>query len=48
LCNNELEAWILDKTNEHFDEALEENDHIFKHMDPDGDGKLVLSEMNRG
>lgn len=42
LCAPELEDWILQKTNEHFDQALQENDHIFKHMDPDGDGGLKM------
>ena len=28
----------MDKTQEHFDEALEENAHVFKHLDPDGNG----------
>ncbi|CAC5385114.1 SDF4 [Mytilus coruscus] len=34
----EIESWIQDKIRQHFDEALEENAHIFTHMDPDGDG----------
>lgn len=44
LCIGELEGWIMEKTQEHFDEALEENDHIFKHMDPDGDGFVDWKE----
>ncbi|XP_045163180.2 45 kDa calcium-binding protein-like isoform X1 [Mercenaria mercenaria] len=44
LCMAELEGWIIDKTQEHFDEALQENDHIFKHMDPDGDGFVDWKE----
>ena len=34
----EMEHWIQVKIRQHFAEALEENTHIFKHMDPDGDG----------
>lgn len=38
LNEGELDSWILDKINEHMNEALEENTAIFKHLDPDGDG----------
>ena len=34
----EIEGWIMDKTQEHFDEALEENAHVFKHLDPNNKG----------
>ncbi|KAL4221289.1 45 kDa calcium-binding protein [Mactra antiquata] len=44
LCFGEVEGWILEKTQEHFDEALQENDHIFEHMDPDGDGLVDWKE----
>lgn len=40
----ELADWIQDKIRQHFDEALEENAHIFKHMDPDGDGLVDWKE----
>lgn len=40
----EMEHWIQDKIRQHFDEALEENTHIFKHMDPDGDGLIDWKE----
>ena len=33
----------MDKVNSHLDEALEENDHIFKHLDPDNDGICFIS-----
>ena len=42
IQENELESWILDKINAHMDEAKEENDAIFKHLDPDGDGMYKL------
>ncbi|WAR15391.1 CAB45-like protein, partial [Mya arenaria] len=45
LCIPELESWIKKKTEEHFDEGLEENEHIFKHLDPDGDGRGYPSEQ---
>lgn len=38
LNEGELDSWILDKINEHMNEAMEENAAIFKHLDPDGDG----------
>lgn len=38
LNEGELDSWILDKINEHMNEAMEENTAIFKHLDPDGDG----------
>ena len=43
LNSDELEYWIMDKVNAHLDEALEENDHIFKHLDPDSDGICFIS-----
>ena len=36
-----MEFWIQEKIRQHFDEALEENSHIFEHMDPDGDGIFI-------
>ncbi|XP_022339214.2 45 kDa calcium-binding protein-like [Crassostrea virginica] len=44
IQENELESWILDKINAHMDEAKEENDAIFKHLDPDGDGFVEWKE----
>ena len=34
----ELEEWIIDKVQEHFDEANEETERIFKHLDTDNRG----------
>lgn len=51
LCAPELEAWIRKKTEEHFDEGIDESNHVFKHLDPDGDGtvytvnKLLLGHV---
>ena len=42
LSFSEIEIWITDKIQEHFDEALEENAHVFKHLDPDGKGILCI------
>lgn len=39
LSVTELEAWVLKKMEEHFAEAMEENEEIFKHLDPDGNGE---------
>lgn len=44
LSFSEIEGWIIDRIQEHFDEALEENAHVFKHLDPDGNGKVDWKE----
>lgn len=44
LSFSEIEIWITDKIQEHFDEALEENAHVFKHLDPDGNGMVDWKE----
>ncbi|XP_062622272.1 45 kDa calcium-binding protein-like [Saccostrea cucullata] len=44
LSDSELEQWILDRINAHMDEAVEENDAVFKHLDPDGDGFVEWKE----
>lgn len=44
LNEGELDSWILDKINEHMNEAMEENTAIFKHLDPDGDGYVEWKE----
>lgn len=36
----ELQHWIMEKTEEHFQEAVKENKVNFRAVDPDGDGKL--------
>ncbi len=38
ISQNELEEWIIRKVQEHFEEAAEENEDIFKRMDPDNNG----------
>ncbi|XP_070207360.1 45 kDa calcium-binding protein-like [Littorina saxatilis] len=40
----ELEGWVMSKMEEHFDEALKENEEIFKHLDPDNNGKVHWKE----
>ncbi|RUS79645.1 hypothetical protein EGW08_012592 [Elysia chlorotica] len=44
LSQPEMEKWIAQKMKEHFDEAKRENEHIFKHLDPDGDGFIKWKE----
>ena len=34
----ELEAWIQKKVQEHFEEAVEQNDAVFNSLDRDHDG----------
>ena len=36
---DELEDWIVLKTNEHFEEARKENQDIFESLDDDNNGK---------
>ena len=38
ISQTELEDWIVQKVEEHFDEAGEENERIFSHLDTDQDG----------
>lgn len=35
----ELQEWIMEKTKEHFQEAMKENKNSFRAVDPDGDGE---------
>ncbi|ESO99275.1 hypothetical protein LOTGIDRAFT_113682 [Lottia gigantea] len=44
LSELEMEDWIKQKMQEHFDEAITENEQIFKHLDPDGNGKVHWKE----
>ncbi|XP_046579478.1 45 kDa calcium-binding protein-like [Haliotis rubra] len=44
LSEAEMEAWIMQKMQEHFDEALQENDEVFKHLDPDENGVVHWKE----
>ena len=41
ISQTELEDWIVQKVQEHFDEAGEENERIFTHLDSDQDGKII-------
>lgn len=43
----ELQRWIMQKTEEHFQEAVKENKLNFHAVDPDGDGELALF-LNQG
>lgn len=40
----ELEAWVNEKMEEHFSEATQENQEIFKHLDPDNNGRVHWKE----
>ncbi|KAL3861355.1 hypothetical protein ACJMK2_007391 [Sinanodonta woodiana] len=44
LTVEETEGWILEKVQEHFNEALEETRNVFKHLDPDKDGLVDWKE----
>lgn len=35
----EMQRWIMEKTEEHFQEAMLENKNSFRAVDPDGDGE---------
>ena len=37
----ELKNWITTKVQEHLDDAIAENERIFKHLDADKDGLLL-------
>lgn len=39
ISAKEMQRWIMEKTEEHFQEAVEENKMHFRAVDPDGDGK---------
>ena len=39
ISQSELEEWIVMKVQEHFDEAKEETDRIFSHLDANKDGE---------
>lgn len=43
----ELEEWILLKVQEHFDEANDETERIFKHLDSDTDGQFHSLNLYR-
>ena len=42
----ELEGWVMSKMEEHFAEATQENEEIFKHLDPDNNGIHIVANIN--
>ncbi|XP_034029326.1 45 kDa calcium-binding protein [Thalassophryne amazonica] len=40
----EMQRWIMEKTEEHFQEAVKENKNSFRAVDPDGDGHVTWDE----
>ncbi|XP_028849720.1 45 kDa calcium-binding protein [Denticeps clupeoides] len=40
----EMQRWIMEKTQEHFEEAVRENKLSFRAVDPDGDGHVTWDE----
>ncbi|XP_061647084.1 45 kDa calcium-binding protein isoform X2 [Phyllopteryx taeniolatus] len=40
----EMQRWIMEKTEEHFQEAMKENKNSFHSVDPDGDGHVTWDE----
>lgn len=46
ISAKEMQRWIMEKTDEHFQEAVEENKMHFRAVDPDGDGKISISSAS--
>lgn len=44
ISAKEMQQWIMQKTEEHFQEAMEENKVHFRSVDPDGDGHVSWDE----
>ncbi|XP_077007744.1 45 kDa calcium-binding protein [Tamandua tetradactyla] len=44
ISAKELQRWIMEKTAEHFQEAVKENRLHFRAVDPDGDGRVSWDE----
>nr|XP_033778888.1 45 kDa calcium-binding protein [Geotrypetes seraphini] len=44
ISAKELQRWIMEKTEEHLQEAIEENKVHFRAVDPDGDGHVSWDE----
>ncbi|NXL70277.1 CAB45 protein, partial [Leptocoma aspasia] len=44
ISAKEMQRWIMEKTDEHFQEAVEENKMHFRAVDPDGDGHVSWDE----
>lgn len=45
VSSKELQEWIMEKTKEHFQEAMKENKNSFHAVDPDGDGELLCPRI---
>ncbi|XP_032903704.1 45 kDa calcium-binding protein [Amblyraja radiata] len=44
ISASEMQRWIMEKTEEHFQQAAKENKMYFKTVDPDGDGQVSWDE----
>ncbi|XP_037684669.1 45 kDa calcium-binding protein [Choloepus didactylus] len=44
ISAKEMQRWIMEKTAEHFQEAVKENKLHFRSVDPDGDGRVSWDE----
>ncbi|NWV63102.1 CAB45 protein, partial [Malurus elegans] len=44
ISAKEMQRWIMEKTDEHFQEAVHENKMHFRAVDPDGDGHVSWDE----
>ncbi|XP_058160673.1 45 kDa calcium-binding protein [Dasypus novemcinctus] len=44
ISAKEMQRWIMEKTAEHFQEAVKENKLYFRTVDPDGDGRVSWDE----
>lgn len=44
ISAKEMQRWIMEKTEEHFQEAKKENKNSFRAVDPDGDGHVTWDE----
>ncbi|XP_072304926.1 45 kDa calcium-binding protein [Eucyclogobius newberryi] len=44
ISAKEMQRWIMEKTEEHFQEATMENKNSFRAVDPDGDGHVTWDE----
>lgn len=40
-----MQQWIMEKTEEHFQEAMKENKNSFRAVDPDHDGKKCVQKV---
>ncbi|XP_005404308.1 PREDICTED: 45 kDa calcium-binding protein isoform X2 [Chinchilla lanigera] len=45
ISAKEMQRWIMEKTAEHFQEAVKENKMHFRAVDPDGDAQEVLENL---